>query len=105
MNSYRYRITVEKIADAKGEPVSGERMSFEAINHDDILSIAERVTAKMPFKADLAKQMSIGLKLFAEVVLIRREDAMFEKIRPAIHDFILQLKQMPEKMAGPGGLL
>jgi len=105
MNSYRYKVTVEKIADAKGQPVSGESLSFEAINHDDILSIAKRATARMDFDADLAQQMAIGLKLFAEVALIRRDDAMFAGIRPAIRDFIMQLKATPEKSAAPGGLI
>ncbi|MDE1176220.1 MAG: DUF3861 domain-containing protein [Edaphobacter sp.] len=106
MNSYRYRVTVQKIADAKGEPVKGESMSFEAVNHDDILAIAERATSRMTFDADLARQMAIGLKLFAEVALIRKDDPMFANIRPAIRDFIMQLKQTPEKeKAGVGGLL
>jgi hypothetical protein len=105
MNSYRYKVTVEKIADAKGQPVSGESMSFDAVNHDDILSVASRVTSRMSFDTHLASQMAIGLKLFSEVALIRKDDPLFADIRPAIRDFIMQLKAMPEKNAAPGGLI
>ena len=106
MNSYRYKVTVEKIADAKGQPVAAESMSFEAVNHDDILAIAERATTKMPFDEDLARQMAIGLKLFGEVALMRKDDPIFVAVRPALQEFIMQLKSMPEKEAAVlGGLM
>ena len=35
MNSYRYRITVEKLSDAKGERVDGQSLSFYTAHHDD----------------------------------------------------------------------
>jgi hypothetical protein len=106
MNSYRYKVTVEKIADAKGQSVAGENMSFEAVNHDDILAIAERAATKVPFDDNLARQMAIGLKLFGEVVLMRKDDPMFAAVRPALREFIMQLKQMPEREAAvPGGLI
>jgi hypothetical protein len=106
MNSYRCKVTVEKIADAKGQPVTGESMSFEAVNHDDILAIASRVSSRMSFDTDLGSQMAIGLKLFSEVALMRKDDPMFAAVRPALREFIMQLKAMPEReVAVPGGLI
>lgn len=78
MNSYRYRITVEALTGAKGEPVQGRRLTFEAANHDDILAIVER------------------MKSFSEVALVHRTDPIFETIRPALRDFVQGLKQMPQ---------
>ena len=45
MPGYRYRITVEPIADRKGEPIDKAPISFEVENHDEILSIVERLGA------------------------------------------------------------
>src|SRR5215471_18861977 len=95
MNSYRYRITVEKLADAKGEPVHGQSLSFYAANHDDILAIVNKLQDKLPFDASTTASLGVGLKLFSEVVLNHRNAAMFVAIRPALREFIEQLKQQP----------
>lgn len=105
MNSYRYRITVEKTADANGSPVDGQSLSFSAGNHDDILAIVERLQAKLPFDAGTVAALGVGLKLFGEVALMRRDDPLFAEIRLSVREFITQLKQLPEKEAVPGGLL
>ena len=84
MNSYRYRVTVEKLSDARGEPVHGQSLSFYTANHDDILAIVERLQSKLPFSAGTAAALGVGLKLFSEVALTHRDDPMFAKIRPAL---------------------
>lgn len=93
MNSYRYRITVEMLTGAKGEPVEGRSLSFVAANHDDILSIVERMRARVPFDSDTTASLAIGLKLFSEVALVHRNDPLFASIRPALGEFIRDLKQ------------
>jgi hypothetical protein len=103
MNSYRYRVTVEKLSDAKGQPVHGQSLSFYAANHDDILAIVERLQAKLPFDAGMAASLGVGLKLFSEVTLVRRNDPMFAQIRPALSEFIQQLKQQPETISSISG--
>jgi hypothetical protein len=95
MNSYRYRITVEKLSGAKGEPVSGESLSFETANHDDILAIVERMRSRLPLDGDTAASLAVGLKLFSEVALVHRENPLFANIRPALGQFIRELKQKP----------
>jgi hypothetical protein len=95
MNSYRYRITVEKLADAKGEAVHGQSLSFYAANHDDILEIVSKLQAKLPFDAGTAASLGVGLKLFSEVALVHRNNPLFAEVRPALSDFIQQLKQQP----------
>ena len=95
MNSYRYRITVEKLADAKGEAVNGQSLSFYAANHDDILEIVSKLQAKLPFDAGTAASLGVGLKLFSEVALVHRNNPLFAEVRPALSEFIQQLKQQP----------
>jgi hypothetical protein len=88
MNSYRYRVTVEKLSDAKGQPVHGQSISFYAA--------VERLQAKLPLDAGTAASLGVGLKLFSEVTLVRRNDPMFAQIRPALSEFIQRLKTLPE---------
>jgi uncharacterized protein HemX len=57
----------------------------------------ERVQAKFPIDAGTAASLGVGLKLFSEVTLMRRNDPLFAQIRPALGEFIQQLKQLPEK--------
>jgi Domain of Unknown Function with PDB structure (DUF3861) len=107
MNSYRYKITVEALTGAKGEPVEGRTLSFEAANHDDILGIVERMRARLPFDGDTVASLGIGLKLFSEVALRQRNDPMFATIRPALGEFVRGLKERStgELPASPGGLM
>jgi len=107
MNSYRYRVTVEALTGAKGEPVEGRTLSFEAANHDDILGIVERMQTRLPFDSDTVASLGVGLKLFSEVALTQRNDPMFATIRPALGEFVRGLKQQPETVGsdGPGRLL
>ena len=95
MNSYRYRVTVEKLSDARGEAVYGQSLSFYTANHDDILAIVEKIQARLPLDAGTAASLGVGLKLFSEVALIHRNNPMFANIRPALSEFIQQLKSQP----------
>jgi hypothetical protein len=107
MNSYRYKVTVEALTGARGEPVEGRTLSFEAANHDDILGIVEKMRARLPFDGDTVASLGIGLKLFSEVALMQRDDPMFAMIRPALGEFVRGLKQRSaaEPPTSLGGLL
>jgi hypothetical protein len=93
MSPYNYRITVEKLTDAKGAPVDGQSLSFYAANHDDILAIVGRVRERLPLNAAAAASLGVGLKLFSEVALLHRNEPLFAEIRPALGSFIKQLKR------------
>lgn len=92
MNSYRYRITVEALTDANGALVQGRTLTFDTMNHDDILGIVERLRKRLPFDGVTAASLGVGLKLFSEVALMHRADPLFAKIRPALSEFIGELK-------------
>ena len=92
MNSYRYKVTVQALTGMKGEPVEGRHLSFEAVNHDDILGIVERMQARLPFDGATIASLAVGLKLFFEVTLVHRNDPMFAMIYPALNEFVRGLK-------------
>lgn len=92
MKGHRYRVSVEHLATARGEAVDRPPLVFEAVNHDDIIAIAERMGASGRFEKDEAASLAIGLKLFGEVMLHRPDDPLFSEIRPAMRDFIGRLK-------------
>lgn len=83
---------MEKLSDARGEHVHGQCLSFYTANHDDILAIVERLQSKLPFNAGTAAALGVGVKLFSEVTLAHRNNPLFAEIRPALRDFIQQLK-------------
>jgi hypothetical protein len=93
MSSYRYRITVEAMMEARGEPAYGRTLTFEASNHDDILGIVERMRARLPFDEHTTAALGVGLKVFSEVALMHRNDPMFAKVRPVLNEFVRELKQ------------
>ena len=93
MNSYRYRVTVEQVADGKGQRVDGRSLVFEAACHDEILGIVDRVRERRVLpNANAAAAMAVGLKLFGEVVIAERKDPMFAEMHAALGNFIRGLK-------------
>jgi hypothetical protein len=93
MSAYRYKITVEALTRATGEPGEGQILSFEAANHDDILGVVDRLRARLPFDENTVASLGVGLNLFSEVTLRERNDPMFAMIQPALGEFIRGLKQ------------
>ena len=107
MNSYLYRVTVEALTDARGQLVDGRSLSFEVANHDDLLSIVERVRTRdlglsRPLDHDESAAMVIGMKLFSEVALVHRKESFFAPIREALAQFVRELKTKPEAVQGAG---
>ncbi len=101
MKQHRYRITVEHLADARGNPSThAEPLRFEAGNHDDILAIAERMRGRGEFPAETANALAVGLKLFSEVMLENRGHPLFADFAPHFRAFMQHLKKGPQR---PGG--
>lgn len=87
MAKHKFRITVEYIADNKGNPVSAAPLVFETENHDNILEIAERRA-----KDDKQRSFLLGLKLFGETLLEDRQNPLYSDIGPAFHAFMKAFK-------------
>lgn len=92
MKQHRYRIQIDPLEDAKGQPVSREPLSFEVGNHDDMFHIVELIRARGDFDPDTSTALAIGLKLFSEVMLENKDHPLFETFRPHFVQFMKQLK-------------
>src|SRR5688572_30544686 len=94
MKQHRYRITLEHMATAKGEPGTHAPLVFEARNHDDLFEIISRMRGRelLP-EPDQIASLALGLKLLAEVTLENREDPFFGELRKPLREFIQKLKE------------
>lgn len=105
MKQHRFRVTVEHLADQHGAPSTHDApLSFEVGNHDDILSVVERLRGRGDFDPDSATALGVGLKLFGEVMLEHRDHPLFAEFRTHFMDFMKTLKKGPvsrEDQTGP----
>lgn len=92
MKQHRYRVQVEHLEDPKGQPVSREPLSFEVGNHDDMFHIVELMRARGDFDPNTSTALTIGLKLFSEVMLENKDHPLFEDFRPHFVQFMKLLK-------------
>lgn len=92
MKGHRYRVTIEHVGTAHEGADRQQELVFEAVNHDEIIGIVERLRASGHYAEDEAAALGIGLKLFSEVMLKRRDDPLFAALHPAIRAFIGGLK-------------
>ena len=90
---HRYRVTVEHLADPPAEPGLERSLTFEAVNHDDLLEIVERVKGRDFLPRVEVAEFAIGLKLFGEILLRHRRDLLFAELWPHFGNFIKRLKQ------------
>ena len=95
MKQHRYRVTVEHLADAQGNPSSHQPLVFEAGSHDDILAIVERMRARedLPFTPESTAAFVVGLKLFGEITLEHRAHPLFAAFRPHFQQLMKDLKK------------
>lgn len=94
MSSYKYRITVEPVAEEQNSAKQDNQpLSFEVETHDDIISIVNRLRCRTDLDPDFAESFGVGLKLFGEVMLKNRTNALFEPLIPHFKEFMTRLKQ------------
>ncbi|TBV12925.1 DUF3861 domain-containing protein [Stutzerimonas kirkiae] len=94
MKQHRYRITVEHLADAQGDPSAYDQpLCFEVGNHDDIFAIVERSRGRADLDESSATALAVGLKLFGEVMLEHRDHPLFQAFAPHFRDFMKTLKK------------
>lgn len=96
MKQHRYRISVEHLAlpDGGASPHAAP-LVFDAGNHDDILAIAQRLSARSDLAGLNTAALAVGLKLFGEVMLENRDHPLFATLRPHFGEFMKTLKQGP----------
>jgi Domain of Unknown Function with PDB structure (DUF3861) len=91
-----YAITVQP-TDASGTPNMVEPLTFRVSNHDDLLAILRRVQANEAVPPAEAAEFVIGLKLFLEVMIRHRKDALFAGLWPHMGEFMKRLKAVYPK--------
>ncbi|MGA0805495.1 MAG: DUF3861 domain-containing protein [Pseudohongiellaceae bacterium] len=94
MKGHLYRLTLEHLEDAKGNPQSRQPLVMQLRNHDDLPAIVEKIQAKGLFAAEDAAAFAIGLKLFREVMLQHRGSEVFRELDPHMGAFMKALKQL-----------
>ncbi len=93
MKQHQYRITVEHLADAKGNPSTYDApLVFETGNHDDIFKIVGLMTSRDDLTAEQATSLAVGLKLFSEVMLENKGHELFKDFQPHFLGFMKTLK-------------
>lgn len=108
MKQHRYRITVEHLRDANGQPSHYDApLQFEVGNHDDIFSVVERMRHRIDFDENTNTALAVGLKLFSEVMLENRGNPLFEDLLPHFPAFMKKLKsaalRAPDNDETPAG--
>ena len=73
----KYKLTLDEIT-LKDNPNPTGNLQFEFENHDDILSILEKIKQKNIFDENTNKEFAVGLKLFSEVLLKNRNHELFK---------------------------
>lgn len=92
MRSHKYKVSVERLEDKDGNPITDHSYDFTAENHDEIIEIVGRIQGTKQFSDDEAASLAVGLKLFGEVMLKNREHPLFTEFRPHFMDFMKKLK-------------
>ena len=92
MKQHRYRVTLEYLADADGNPQQREPLVFEAHSHDEIFDIVELVRSRRLLDARTTAAFVVGQKLFGEVVLENRSNPLFSEFWPHFLSFMKTLK-------------
>jgi hypothetical protein len=101
MRGHRYRVTIEHLGTPRDGMAKQPDLVFEAVNHDEIIAIVQRIRAGGDYSADEAAALGIGLKLFSEVMLKHRDDPLFQALRPAVSSFIGGLKARNREAPAP----
>ena len=94
MKGHLYRVTLEHLEDARGNPVAVPPLTFSVKNHDDLNAVVEKVKQKGLFEAQEAEAFTLGLKLFCEVMLNNRNAEVFKALDPHFSEFMKAFKKL-----------
>ena len=93
MKKHQYRVTVEYLADADGQPVDAAPLQFSAPNHDDVFALVAKMQERSALRADDVARFVVGLKLMGEAMLENKDDPLFAALKPHFGEFMKTLKQ------------
>lgn len=88
----KYHLQLKEIS-LKDDSAGDKELDFDFENHDDLFKIFEVIKSKNIFEDEnTAHEFALGLKLFTEVMLKKKQHPLFEDLRPAIMEFMKKLK-------------
>ena len=88
----QYKITLEHTCNPKGEALQ-QPVIVEFDNHDNIFNIIKIMQERNLFNNEnKSAEFAIGLKMFSEVMLRNKDNAMFEEFLPEFKKFMQKLK-------------
>lgn len=91
--AHQYKLTLQYLENNQGEAKNDEMLALNFESHDDIFSIIAMLNAKGIFGEEKeATQLALGIKLFGEVMIRHRKEALFEELAPVFADFMKKLK-------------
>ncbi|WP_370675969.1 DUF3861 family protein [Pleomorphomonas sp. PLEO] len=83
MAKHRFRITVDAISETPGQP-----LTFEFGSHDDLIGLANRLGKT----GDEDLLFFVGLKMFGEALLARKDDPLLKDFRPHFGELMKSIK-------------
>jgi len=86
MAKHRFRLTVDSLAPSDE---TARQLSFEFDSHDDVIALAERLGKT----TDDDLLFFVGLKLFGEALLARRDDPLLRDFRPHFGALMKTIKE------------
>lgn len=87
-----YKVTLEHTYSPAAEDLH-RRVEVMFDNHDNLFNIIDAMQQKDLFK-DMGQstEFAIGLKMFSEVMLRNKDNALFADFMPAFREFMAKLK-------------
>lgn len=93
MKGHLYHLNIEYKEDAKGNAVDALPLTFAVRNHDEIFKLVEAMKNKNILDENDATAFAVGIKLFGEVMLNNRDNALFQQFQPEFRRFMQALKK------------
>ncbi|TCN16421.1 DUF3861 domain-containing protein [Sinorhizobium americanum] len=92
-SGYTYEISLKLVGERDGSvPDEPAVLTFEHVNHDDIIDIVERMRRTTGLIPNDAAAAAVGLKLLGDVMLRENTNALFDPLRAGFREFITSLK-------------
>jgi hypothetical protein len=92
-SGYTYEVSLKLVRGCDGSaPEEPTALTFEHVNHDDIIDIVNRMRRTTDLAPDAAAAAAVGLKLLGEVMLREKSNVLFDPLRAGLREFITSLK-------------
>ncbi|TCU29492.1 uncharacterized protein DUF3861 [Rhizobium azibense] len=91
-SAHTYRVTVERL-EGDAPSAADEALVFRTTNHDDLFKILSLMREKQLLPEDEIAEFTIGLKLFAEVLIRHRSEMPFKELFAHFSSFMKALKR------------